>query len=1636
MMKRLLILSLLTFTYLNTFAINCLPEWKYNRTVTFNNINPSAYTDLQVKVVVNTQTLISAGKMKANGDDIRFTDSLCNNLNYWIDSNLNTTTTVIWVKLKHIPASGNRTIYMWYGNHCASAGQNGDSTFILFDDFSSNTLNTSKWTSYNSSAGTGNYSISGGAISLNTVIAGGNDITFRSNDSFPLNIRFEAKVLQASANWPNISLLRSGSFTGVNFGQSSTNFFMSGATVGGANGYSYNFYSVSTTTLSPGVWGIRWNAVNNADGFLPYSAGTVNNNVFTPGSTLPNRVQPAFSLALSGQGRMSIDWVHVRQNVPLDPVAIINAENNNALQVVFTPVNVCPGNTITITANKFGIFFGTGNTFKIELSDASGNFGSPYVLASVNDTVVGSNKVDIPKNTPVGTGYKIRITSTSPAYNCFVSSANLNIYPKPTVAFHVLKDSQCYKYNNYNFVSTSSISSGTIDSFIWKWDDGSKNDTLLTNTVSHSFKPFYPYYYPKLTAISNHGCHDSASGSITILETPDIKTQFNDTIQCFKGNHFTIQSVTKTFSGIITSLSFDPGDGTGVLNNIDSFTHKYSAPGIYQVRQINTHQSGCVDTNYLGCLVNVHPVADINTNDTDQCLNNNAFIFEANSTITNGLPLINYWDLGGSETRDMQDSVHYTYPTYGNRTVRLITISDDGVDGCADTTYQSVLVNPMPKALITNTKNDQCFNYNKFNFLANSSIPYGTLTHNWNFGDNSTTNASNNVNHSYASDGSYTVKMYAISNKGCTDSATTSVVVRPTPVPAFTMNAATQCYKYHRLKAKSNSTISSGTFSKLWMFSEGTNYTNVDSLTHYFTSDGNYALSLILTSNYNCQDTLTDSIHILPMPLSDIGVNSTSQCYEGNNFAFTDNSSFPAGTITGNKWLFDDNTTLSNQSNPNHQYAAEGVYNPGLIVYGNNGCFDTSFVEINVNPHPGSDFFINDTGQCVNNNSFQFLNNTFITSGTFTNRWNYGDGSPNVDALNATKKYTKDGTYRIRLISFSDQGCTDTAYKSVTVFPKATSNFTIDNNQQCVAGNNFNFASTTTVKYGTFTTNWTFGDGNGINNTSTASHSYLNVGSFNVRLISQTNEGCLDTINKSVRTLAMPVANYTFNYSETCWKNNQFEFNSTSAVPGNASMTNNWYFGDNDSSINTTAPYHYYKAAGVYTVRLISYTNIGLCADTIDKIFTVNPMPVASFIVDDPTQCFLNNAFNFNSTSNVASGTIDQTNWNLGDNTTSTAAAPTKSYTTVDSFKVILQVVTNKGCVDADTSKVYVYPMPKASFTVNPTISCFRNNLFKITNKSSIGNGGNIAQYQYYYGNNDSSLLKDPLPYSYKAEGAYTILQRVTSDKGCWDTATADVTITPNPVLSFTVNPVCLKDSSEFINTSTISSGFIQSWRWKFGDGKTSTLQSPKHKYKSVGSYDITLMATTNNLCSDTLFIPASAVVNANPKAGFYYTKERSWENEVDIQYTDTSSGAISWKWDFAAMGTSADQNPKLYYIDTLTQLTRLIVTNTSNCKDTVTKLLFIAPDVVYYMPSAFTPNEDNINETFKPIGLSYAINYKFVIFNRWGEIMFSTDNPQLGWNGKFESNNVPQDLYFYRLEFVGVDELRHEEKGSVMILR
>jgi len=157
-----------------------LAGWRYRRPITINNSNnSSSLTNYQILTTLDTASLISAGKMRSDGGDIRFTDSDGTTLlNYWVESGINTSSTYIWVKVPSIPANSTKTIYVYYGNPNATSLSNGDNTFDFFDDFTGSSLNPAKWSSSSGASvsngelilGAGGYVISSTSFSGNIMV--------------------------------------------------------------------------------------------------------------------------------------------------------------------------------------------------------------------------------------------------------------------------------------------------------------------------------------------------------------------------------------------------------------------------------------------------------------------------------------------------------------------------------------------------------------------------------------------------------------------------------------------------------------------------------------------------------------------------------------------------------------------------------------------------------------------------------------------------------------------------------------------------------------------------------------------------------------------------------------------------------------------------------------------------------------------------------------------------------------------------------------------------------------------------------------------------------------------------------------------------------------------------------------------------------------------------------------------------------------------------------------------------------------------------------------------------------------------------------------------------------------------------
>jgi gliding motility-associated-like protein len=283
--------------------------------------------------------------------------------------------------------------------------------------------------------------------------------------------------------------------------------------------------------------------------------------------------------------------------------------------------------------------------------------------------------------------------------------------------------------------------------------------------------------------------------------------------------------------------------------------------------------------------------------------------------------------------------------------------------------------------------------------------------------------------------------------------------------------------------------------------------------------------------------------------------------------------------------------------------------------------------------------------------------------------------------------------------------------------------------------------------------------------------------------------------------------------------------------------------------------------------------------------------------------------------------------------------------------------------------------------------------------------------------------------------GTHTITYQISSV--CGDTATADIVVNPLPTITFVadITSGCEPLTVNFTNTGTAGPTCF----WEFGDGNTSASCGPvTHTYASAGNYDVTLTVTDANGCSNTFTAVNYIQVFANPIADFDFGPQPTSFMHPTINFTDQSVDAVAWDWDFAGLGSSTQQHPSFDFTQIGSYDVTLIVMSAEGCTDTITQTVIIDDEFLIYVPNAFTIDNDGINDIFLPIvnGVD-PLNYTLYIFNRWGQLIFESNHPTIGWDGRYKGSTVQQDVYVWKIQLRdGIRGEKHEYIGHVTLLR
>lgn len=702
-----------------------------------------------------------------------------------------------------------------------------------------------------------------------------------------------------------------------------------------------------------------------------------------------------------------------------------------------------------------------------------------------------------------------------------------------------------------------------------------------------------------------------------------------------------------------------------------------------------------------------------------------------------------------------------------------------------------------------------------------------------------------------------------------------------------------------------------------------------------------------------------------------------------------------------------------------------------------NGCSNFTTVTVIVNPKPGAIF--GSTKVCQGLAS-QFTDTSTTSSGTITSWiWVFGDGDSLNGNQNPVHIYTGPGNYNATLIAGNNFGCFDTITKVVEVYPNATAGFT---HADVCFTDTMQFANTSTVTPPATITSyaWSFGDGSAASNAVSPKHYYTVAGNYSVKLVATTNNGCSDSTAVSVNVFDPPVAAFTL--INTCLSD-AAALTNTSISPSLGSLGGwQWDFGDGSSlDTSTSNPGHMYAAAGNYEVTLISYSSNMGCADTLKDSVTVFPMPVADFAVEDVC---LNQQSEFYDSSDVTGAAIATWQWTLGDASSSAVQNPTHTYSAAATFACTLIVTSSDGCKDTVVKNTIVHPLPAVQYT-NSTVCEGLASEFTDASVIASNPSNDVIQFWFWsFGDSSPTAITQNSSHTYASAGSYPVELIAVTDFGCVDSITNTVTVNPLPIVAFSspdtmdCQPLC----TSFQSTSFVNNGTISSWFWDFGDNATSSSQDAPHCYTNTTpaalSFSPTLTVTSNNGCTGSLTLNNYITVLPQPVAQFTITPQIVNISDPIIFISNTSAFAGICSWNFGDTQTSIQEEPYSHmYADTGSYTITLIASNQYTCADTAFQTVIVEPDFLFYIPNAFTPNDDGSNDSFSGKGL-FIKEYEMFIFDRWGNRIYDTKSMDKPWNGRVDNKSEPamQDVYVYSINITDFKNIKHNYKGIVTLVR
>lgn len=362
--------------------------------------------------------------------------------------------------------------------------------------------------------------------------------------------------------------------------------------------------------------------------------------------------------------------------------------------------------------------------------------------------------------------------------------------------------------------------------------------------------------------------------------------------------------------------------------------------------------------------------------------------------------------------------------------------------------------------------------------------------------------------------------------------------------------------------------------------------------------------------------------------------------------------------------------------------------------------------------------------------------------------------------------------------------------------------------------------------------------------------------------------------------------------------------------------------------------------------------------------------------------------------------------------------------------------LTQGGCLDSTSSiPILVHPLPIVAFTSNSDTGCVTKNSFVFTNGSSAPDNAAVT-YLWKFSDGTTSPVTDATKV-FSTKGTHNAELVVTTQFGCKDSTNKNVYVLPNGIPNFSWDSICINRPMLFTNLSNENGSVLVNYNWTFNNGGPgSVLKNPLPVvYTTPGTLDVTLKMATLGCENDTQLVTRTVLVNKQAPGVRYKEITVPQGSSKFIHVRDTLLGnAFTWRpqvqlsnyfsryTEFFANGNDVEYN--------------IEVSDLHTCLTTDTILMRVLKKPGYYLPTAFTPNGDGLNDVIKPYLVGMKSLKSFSIFNRWGTLVFYSTKEGEGWNGKY--NGVDQDtgVYVWILEFVDSNGKTVTAKGTVTVIR